>query len=133
MNIKRDRKPVVSVTAADCRKDTFCTGGPGGQAQNKVHSGVRFTHKASGAVGESRNHRSQEMNKREAWKRMCATKTFQAWIRMEHARRMGVETTEQRVERQMADHNIKTEVLDEGQKWQERKVEDLTKDESNEK
>lgn len=123
-NIKR--KPVVTVTAADCRKDTFCTGGPGGQAQNKVASGVRWTHKASGAVGESRNHRSQEMNKREAWRRMCETKKFQVWIRMEHARRMGQETVEQKVERLMVDSNIKTEVLDEGQKWQERKVEELT-------
>lgn len=130
MQKNEKRKPVVSVTAADCRKDTFCTGGPGGQAQNKVHSGVRWTHIASGAVGESRNHRSQEMNKREAWKRLGATKKLQAWIRMEHAKRMGKETVEQRVEREMAPHNLKTEILDEGQKWQERKPEDLTGDES---
>lgn len=126
MRKNEKRKPVVTVTAADCKKDTFCTGGPGGQAQNKVASGVRFTHKASGAVGESRTHRSQEMNKREAWSRMCATKKFQAWIKMEHARKLGAETVEQRVEREMAPYNLKTEVLDEGQKWQERKPEELT-------
>jgi protein subunit release factor A len=130
MSIKRDRKPVVTVTGKDCIKDTFCTGGPGGQAQNKVASGVRFTHPPSGAVGESRTHRSQEQNKKAAWERMCKTAKFQAWIKMEHGRRMGIETVEQRVEREMAPHNLKTEVLDEGQKWQERKPEDLEGDES---
>lgn len=125
MHKNEKRKPVVTVTGSDCIKDTFRAGGPGGQYQNKTESAVRFTHKPSGAVGESRQHRSQEMNKREAWKRMCETKKFQAWIHMEHARRMGQETVEQRVEREMAEHNIKTEVLDENQKWQPKKVGEL--------
>lgn len=125
MNQKKDRKPLFSVTAADCRKDTFASGGPGGQYQNKTQSGVRFTHPPSGAVGESREHRSQEMNKRAAWKRMCETKKFQTWCRMEAARRMGKKTVDQQVEEAMADSNIKTETLNEKTQWVETKVADL--------
>jgi len=128
--MNRERKLLFSVTGADCIKDTFCTGGPGGQAQNKKHTGVRFTHPPSGAVGESRTHRSQEMNKRDAWTRMCESKKFVVWCRMEAARRKGARTTEEIVREQMAEYNLKTEVLDEGQKWQERKPEELTGDES---
>lgn len=111
------RKPVVTVTGADCIKDTFCTGGPGGQAQNKVASGVRFTHPPSGAVGESRKHRSQEMNKRDAWQRMCETKKFQTWIKMEHGRRLGKKTVPQIVDEAMGEYNLKTEVKDEAGRW----------------
>lgn len=130
---KANRKPVVTVTGNDCIKDTFCTGGPGGQAQNKKATGVRFTHPPSGAVGESRTHRSQEMNKRDAWERMCKSPKFQAWIKMEHARRMGAKTIEQRVDEALAPHNLKTEVLTEEQKWVERKPEELTDDSQEEK
>lgn len=126
---KSDRKPVVTVTANDCIKDTFCTGGPGGQAQNKKATGVRFTHPPSGASGECREHRSQEMNKRAAWERMCKSKKFQSWIRMEHGRRLGIKTVEQRVDEAMAPYNLKTEVLTEEEKWVERKPEEL-KDEA---
>jgi len=123
--MKEGKKPVVTVTGADCIKDTFCTGGPGGQAQNKKATGVRFTHPPSGAAGECREHRSQEMNKREAWKRMCESKKFQAWIRMEHGRRMGKKTTEQQVDEAMAEFNLKTETLDEKSRWVETKPADL--------
>ena len=40
---------------------TFCSGGPGGQHQNKTQSGVRLIHK-SGVRAESRTERSQFKN-----------------------------------------------------------------------
>jgi len=62
----QDRKPFLSVTMADCDLKTFAAGGPGGQHQNTSNTGVRITHRASGAVGEARDSRSQLQNKQAA-------------------------------------------------------------------
>lgn len=78
-----NKKHVFSVTAKDLRIDTFRAGGKGGQNQNKVNSGVRITHDASGAVGESREHRDQLQNKKAAFKRMTETKEFQSWMALQ--------------------------------------------------
>ena len=77
------RKFMFRVTAKDCRVDTFCSGGPGGQNQNKVHSGVRVTHEPSGAIGESRESRDQLHNKRAAFARMAKSNKFRAWAWVE--------------------------------------------------
>jgi len=44
------------------KRETFRSGGPGGQHQNKTESGVRYTHLPSGIAAESRNERSQHKN-----------------------------------------------------------------------
>lgn len=75
-----DRKLLFSVTLDDCRVDTFRAGGKGGQHQNKTESGVRIVHPPSGAVGESREERSQLQNKKKAWKRMVESAKFKIWI-----------------------------------------------------
>jgi peptide chain release factor 2 len=46
----------------DLRRDVFRSGGPGGQAQNKTESGVRYTHIPTGIAAESRTERSQHAN-----------------------------------------------------------------------
>nr|WP_099021214.1 peptide chain release factor-like protein [Mycolicibacterium palauense] len=101
-----------SVTLDDCQVDTFRAGGKGGQNQNKRETGVRVTHRASGAVGEARDERSQLQNKRLAFKRMAQTSTFRTWVK----RQCGQETLlKARVERDMWPVNLKTEVRDDGQ------------------
>lgn len=65
----KERELLFSVTKKDFRIYTFRAGGKGGQKQNKTSSGVRFTHIESGAVGESREERSQHRNKEIAFKR----------------------------------------------------------------
>src|SRR5439155_7412304 len=54
----------IHIEVADCdlRRDTFRSGGPGGQHQNKTESGVRYTHIPSGIAAESRTERSQHKN-----------------------------------------------------------------------
>lgn len=65
MNEKTSRKD-LSGLLAECRVDTFRSGGAGGQHQNKVESGVRLTHLPSGIVIVARRHRSQYRNRQEA-------------------------------------------------------------------
>lgn len=77
-----DRVKVLSVTLKDCEVQTFRSGGPGGQNQNKVSSGVRIIHTESGARGESRETRSQLENKKRAFRRMVESKEFQLWMKL---------------------------------------------------
>jgi protein subunit release factor B len=105
------RELVLSVTLADCRVDTFRSGGKGGQNQNKRETGVRITHEPSGAVGESREERSQLQNKQAAFKRMASSAKFQLWVK----RQVGREDLQRaQVERDMWPVNLKTEVRESG-------------------
>lgn len=75
-----ERQLLFSVTLKDCDVDTFRAGGNGGQNQNKRDTGVRITHRASGAVGTARDSRSQLQNKKLAFRRMAETALFKAWV-----------------------------------------------------
>jgi protein subunit release factor B len=114
---RRDTEtPWFSVTLADCDVQTFRSGGPGGQNQNKVETGVRIIHTASGARGESRQERSQLLNKKLAFKRMTQDKKFTAWLSREMHRRRGIPSPEERVAKDMIPDNLKVEVKV-GGKW----------------
>jgi peptide chain release factor 2 len=52
----------IEVKDIDIEMQTFCSGGPGGQHQNKTQSGVRLIHKPTGVRAESRTERSQHKN-----------------------------------------------------------------------
>src|SRR5438874_3720954 len=52
----------IELRDCDLRRDTFRSGGPGGQHQNKTESGVRYTHTPTGVSAESRSERSQVKN-----------------------------------------------------------------------
>jgi peptide chain release factor 2 len=52
----------IELRDCDLRRDTFRSGGPGGQHQNKTESGVRYTHIPTGVAAESRTERSQVKN-----------------------------------------------------------------------
>lgn len=104
------RERLFSVTLADCRVDTFRSGGKGGQNQNKVESGVRITHEPSGAVGEARDSRDQRRNKQAAFVRMANTQTFQRWARAQALRRMGRPTPEEMVEAWVRPEHLRVEV-----------------------
>jgi protein subunit release factor A len=55
---------------AQCRVETFASGGPGGQHQNRTESGVRLVHLPTGVRATSRNERSQHRNKALALERL---------------------------------------------------------------
>lgn len=111
------REKILSVTLADCDVQTFSAGGPGGQNQNRRSTGVRIIHRESGARGEARDSRSQDQNKKAAFRRMVDSDTFQAWLKMKLGRD---EHLKAEVERMMWPHNIRTEVRENG-RWVEQK------------
>lgn len=84
----KKRVLLFSVTRKDLTIQTFRSGGPGGQNQNKVESGVRIIHRDSGAVGESREERSQWANKKKAFERLAKSPKFKAWHKLRCAELM---------------------------------------------
>ena len=57
---------------AQCRIETFRSGGKGGQHQNTTDSGVRLIHLPTGVRAESQSDRSQHRNKAIALERLRA-------------------------------------------------------------
>jgi peptide chain release factor 2 len=62
----------IDIRPEDLKRDTFRSGGPGGQHQNKTESGVRYTHLPTGIAAESRTERSQKKNSDNALKLLKA-------------------------------------------------------------
>ena len=108
---------LFSVTEKDLIIQTFHSGGPGGQNQNKRETGVRITHKESGAIGEARDSRNQLENKRSAMKRMTETPKFKLWVLKVTAEINSGETLEQRLDKQMSPENVRVETVSEEGKW----------------
>lgn len=113
---KDDRELLFSVTAKDMDIQTFTSGGPGGQHQNRSQTGVRIVHRESGAVGESREERSQLQNKRTALKRMTQHPKFSFWVEQKRREMEQGMTDEEVVAEQMSPENLLIEVKRDG-KW----------------
>ena len=114
---KRERKPLFSTTIKDCEIQTFRSGGKGGQNQNKVESGVRIIHRPSGAIGESREERSQLQNKRNAFRRMGESKQFKSWAMNTALKMRGKKSLDDLVDEQMAPRNLRVETQDSEGHW----------------
>lgn len=108
---------VFTVSKKDFEVQTFRSGGPGGQHQNKTESGVRIIHSESGAVGESRNSKSQHQNKKAALERLVASDKFKVWVNRKVYEIVSGKTIEQKVEESVKDENLKIEHLDGNNKW----------------
>lgn len=108
--MNKEKKLLFSITKDDFTWQTFRAGGKGGQNQNKVESGVRCIHKASGARGEARDSRDQLRNRRSAFERCVNTPVFKAWHKMEIARRLGqLQNLDEVVDKMMQSQNLKIE------------------------
>jgi peptide chain release factor 2 len=79
----------IEIRSDELTRQTFRSGGPGGQHQNKTESGVRYIHNPTGIAAESRTERSQHKNDANALKLLKA-KLYQM---EEQKRRAEVEKT----------------------------------------
>lgn len=112
-NKNKDRAKLFSVTKKDLDIQFMRAGGSGGQHQNKTDSACRIKHTSSGAVGECRNYRSQDANKREAFKRMTETTQFKAWVKLTASLKLkNIQDIDAWVDEQMRPHNLKIETAD---------------------
>lgn len=97
------RQKVLTVKLSDLERQTFRSGGPGGQNQNKRDTGVRLVHRPSGAVGESREERTQLQNQNIAFKRLAESHAFWVWA----AKQCGL--IEEMVDQWMRPENLRFE------------------------
>lgn len=120
-----DRDLILSLRKSDFVVTPFKSSGPGGQHRNKTATAIRIEHPASGARAEATESRSQDQNKKAAWKRLRETETFQAWLKRAIAeasltnqqKRALEEATLRRVEAQMQPKLILIEVKDDNGNW----------------
>lgn len=120
MNIenKPERERVRIVSEKDLKFSYFCGSGAGGQARNKVHSGVLCQHEESGASGRASDSRSQADNKRKAFERMCATPQMKFWISKKVYELDQKETMEETVAKEADGHNCRYEIKNAAGQWE---------------
>lgn len=106
------RQKLFSVTRKDLEVDFFRAGGKGGQKQNKTSSGCRIRHRASGAVGESREERSQHANRKKALHRMVNSNKFQRWVKLQAAMvEQGFRDIEEKIDKELDSPRTKVEYV----------------------
>jgi len=115
----RKRELLYSLSKKDFKVQTFKSGGPGGQHQNKTNSGVRIIHTDSGAVGESREQKSQHANKKIAFKRLIEHSKFKIWNVRKCNEIIDGKTIDEIVKELMNERNLKFEIISEDGKWEE--------------
>ena len=111
----KNRELLFTLTKKDFKVQTFRAGGKGGQHQNKTDSAVRIIHPDSGAVGESRKHRSQHQNKKVAFEHLVAHVKFRVWHAAKCQEIFRGQSIEEKVKKDMTPENIKVEILEEGE------------------
>lgn len=114
-----ERERVTILSKKDLEFSYFCGSGAGGQARNKVASGVQIFHAESGATARACDSRSQDQNKQSAFDRLLKTPQMKFWMAKKLFEIKQGETIERAVEQDMANHNLKYEIKDEQGRWVE--------------
>jgi len=113
-----EKQRVNILSLKDLDVSYFCGSGAGGQARNKVASGVQMRHEESGAIGRASDSRSQHDNKVSAFKRLCADPRMKFWIAKKVFEVRQQETMEQQVERETTPENFLYEIKNAEGKWE---------------
>ena len=125
MNDKENKIKINLVSRKDLDISYFAGSGKGGQAKNKIKSGVCIIHRESGSMGRASDSRSLEDNKKQAFLRMTQTGKFKIWLNKRLFEIKEQETLEERVDRELKSHNLKIEVR-QNDKWVEVNENELT-------
>ena len=113
------RQRVTILSQKDLEISYFCGSGAGGQARNKVASGVQMRHEESGAIGRASDSRSQHENKKSAFKRLLDDPRMKFWIAKKvHEVRIG-ETLEASIEKETTPENLKFEIKNAAGQWEQ--------------
>jgi len=102
---------LFSVTKKDLEISYYSGHGPGGQKRNKCKNCVRISHPDSGAMVTAQEERSKEQNLKNAFNRLVKHPKFIIWHKRKVWEILNKKTIEQLINEQMADKNIKIEVL----------------------
>jgi len=114
-----EKQLLFRLTKKDFNIQYFCAGGHGGQNMQRNATACRIVHPASGAVGISRDERSQTQNRKKAFERLINTPEFKKWHKIQTAKALGnYINIEKWVEDQMNYKNLKFEISVNG-KWVE--------------
>ncbi len=114
-----NRERVSLATAKDFDVSYFCGSGAGGQARNKVASGVQIIHRETGAIGRASDSRSQADNKTAAFKRLLETPKMKFWIARKLYEVKQGEKLEETIARDTAPESLKFEIKDAKGQWEE--------------
>jgi len=105
---------LFSLTKKDFELEFYRGSGAGGQNRNKVSTCCRIYHRASGAVAEACEERTQGQNKKIAFTRLLETPAFKSWHKAEvSARLQGYQNAVAMVDHMMRPENLKIEVFTE--------------------
>jgi protein subunit release factor A len=113
-----NRERVRILSLKDLEVSYFCGSGAGGQARNKVASGVQMRHLESGAIGRASDSRSQDQNRRAAFERLVKDPRMKFWLAQRVYEVKMNESIEQTVERECSPENCRFEIQRDG-KWVE--------------
>lgn len=114
---KRERVTIASQKDFDV--SYFCGSGAGGQARNKVASGVQIIHRETGAIGRASDSRSQAENKASAFKRLLETPKMKFWVAAKIYEVRQGETIQSTIESDTTPDKLKFEIKNADGQWEE--------------
>jgi hypothetical protein len=108
---------LFSITKKDLKIEWFSGTSAGGQYRNKHQNCIRIHHPESGALVTGQSNRERKSNQREAMRNLVNDPKFKLWHTKKCYEVMSGQTIDDRVDKMMADSNIKVECKDELGRW----------------